>query len=486
MYQLFLLELKELFRSNFYSDRLGGIIVHNLIHLLLAFLLLATGAYIALPVDGFSLLHEIEYRNSIILQFVFTYTALRILAENSSCFDYAPLLTLPVKRFKIFAFLTIKSFLSWYNIYPLIIWWGIRIGNNDYASDFVNEITTGNILLATLLSHLLTMILRLGAIGALLQRGYRKNLWLMLAGIGVALYSVYGIQEHGANSADINWAAFNAYFLVFILTGISLWILLKTHKRIVTKYHASRSILTELFLSILNGTPSSVYNQLEFFLILRNRQPRKILMIAMIYTGGLLYFFNNTLQNNTAGDPALLVIFAFVLPQLIYGKFFLAWHGDSIHLLMSRPVKWTDLIKHQSYMLTLLNLMVWVGIIGVAKVQMDWVLISTALLFYSLGINQFLLLGWGLFVQKSISPNNAHLMGSSAVKASEAALIMLLIIPPIALYLMLNYQVSNYAAVVALWAIGMVAILLRNHWLEQLAMAYVKKKYHLIKYLNTK
>ncbi len=125
MFQLLITELKELFRSNYYADRIGGMVVYNLFHLLFATILVASGYILpAIPTDHPSF-NGIQVNLSFTLYLLFTYTAIRILGENSGTFDYSPFLMLPFSRSKIFAYLLLKTFFSWYNLFPICFWLGL-------------------------------------------------------------------------------------------------------------------------------------------------------------------------------------------------------------------------------------------------------------------------------------------------------------------------------------------------------------------------
>ena len=348
----------------------------------------------------------------------------------------------------------------------------------------LRQFSLGLIVLLTILSHLVSIILRYGALVKGTLKGYRIGLTILLVGIVVIIFLYNDTSSAGFDRANRNWATYGTYFGLLILLVFSVWTLFKTHKRIITGYHTTGSMISDFLLLIKTGKPSSVYKKLEFVMLLRNKQPRKVLLVSTLYMSGLLYFYYKTVFNHIPNDPTFLMLFAFVLPQLIYGKYFVAWYGDSIHFLMSRPVKWSDLMNHQSQLLTLLNVFTWLCLLPAAWVQFQQVWLSTAVLFYSLGINQLILLSWGLYVQKSLSPNNSNLVGSSNIKASEAAMILLLVVPPLAVYLALKTTISANAATFGLWAIGMAGILFRNHLLELITNAYNRKKYSLIKNLN--
>jgi len=268
------------------------------------------------------------------------------------------------------------------------------------------------------------------------------------------------------------------------MLGLSVVTLFKTHKRIITEYQSGGSIVTDFLQMIGTGKRSFISKKLEILLILRNRQPRKVILLALLYMAGMLYFIYTTVLGKGMHNPTVPMVFAYGLPQLIYGKYFIAWYGNSIHFIMSRPVKWKDLIGRHSQILILLNLLTWVGLLPAAWVNLQNLWNSTGVLFYSIGINQFILLIWGLNVRKSLTPNNSGLMGSSEIKASEVLLILTLLVTPVAVHLALKTLFSDTLAIAGLWVLGLGAILFRNYLHEQLAKAFDRKKYILITNLN--
>ncbi len=305
-------------------------------------------------------------------------------------------------------------------------------------------------------------------------------------------------------------AAFVAsdYFKLFSLSNASAFVftnmlshswlaLIPVLMAILSFYNNYRFLFNNLFLedivskgkkregaeySFLNrfGTTGELIG-LDIKLILRNKRPRSIAMMTVIFLFyGFIFYKQQYLDKGMLGMLLIGGIFLTGLFISNYGQFLFAWQSSHFDGMMAGNLNIKTYIKSKFLLFT--SVCTVVLLITSFYGLIDWriALIQLAAYLYNVGIHTVIAVYFATHSYKGIDISKKAAFNFQGLGASQWIYSLLVFFIPLIIYLPLALLINSWAGIIALGILGLISFLLQDWWTELLTKEFIKRKHRIL------
>lgn len=221
---------------------------------------------------------------------------------------------------------------------------------------------------------------------------------------------------------------------------------------------------------------------LELKLIWRNKRPRSVAMIALIF---LAYGFLIYRPQDPGHDvPEFLFIFGGIMLvgmfSISYGQFFPAWHSNYFSMLMCQRLKMKQFLLSFYMLVTVISVSCYIVTLPYAILQPKIVYTHLAMLLYNLGVNIPLIFFIGLFSKKRLDLNQSSVMNYQGVGASQWLAGLPIMLGPLGFFYLFQLVFGTIGAYIGLGALGLIGLSLHTAIINYFSKLYLQKKHQLI------
>lgn len=389
----------------------------------------------------------------------------RFFLQKISVIELENYLHLPIKRSKIIHFLLVRSFISPFNLIPILLFTPLYV-------DTVKAVYGTSMAIF----WLLTIIMTSWSIH-----------WLMLwfkqkYGDGVVgILILFSIFLVGAGSAWYGWFNIGAVIAPFYTTSLhsSLPYLLMLVFSVGTyllayQYYKKHAYLEEMGkrekmwmmgdnLSFFNrfGLAGAVAD-LELKLILRHKKSRSYLVLTVLFLAyGLLFYTDGSFALNEGIPGITILVGTFITGLFImnYGQLFLSWNSPHFDFFLSREGGIEALVKGK-YLL-FFGISVGAFILALPYVYYGWMIlvVHTATLLFNLGINIHIIIYLALWKPKPMDLHKGSMFNYEGMGAAQFLMGIPMLGLPYLIYLPTAYFASEMMGLVALGSVGVLGII---------------------------
>lgn len=444
--QLISIEWKEARRSPLWNKNLLINIVLGISFLYLIGMFVALGIVlddilIKIPIDD---IDYNTYKESFVLRrldrfllyYFFIDLILRYFMQKLPALSVQPFLHLPINKSQLVNYMLAKGLVSPLNVLNVLIFvpFVLELFSNLSLSESMGW-TVGFATMILFNNYFLTYIKRTSEVNF-------KVFLVMLASLAsiIALdwYDLVDFQR-------LSEVIFNAFFLkpITVLIPITL--------AAMVYYLNFRYLKSNLYMSRLNRDRRSEITyvgagvlsrfgivgrltELEFKFIWRNKRPRSVLLITVLFLGyGLLVFPNP----EYSGNYLMYVLFSIIITGMFilnYGQYLLGWEGSHFDHVLTRKVTFEDYYLSKFLLFALVSAAAMVLAIPYAYFGWKILLVVFSVFLFNVGIGTHCVMFFGSLNPKKIELSKGTVFNWQGVGAAQFLLIIPVMGLPLGLY----------------------------------------------------
>ena len=474
------LEWKKHFRSSHWQKGIALKIIMGFLGLyfLATFLFIGTGAYFILK-KLYPEQDPFEIVNSFLLYAILGDLAIRYLMQKLPIMNIKPFLTLPVEKKKLAHYVLRKSSFSLFNIFGLFF----------YIPFSVVLISKGYDTLGVL-GWLFFMILIIQSINFLNFLINKNNQALVL--IVIILGGFIALQKFGVFDITIYGGQFfNSVYKEPIYSLIGLFILMilyrLNYRQLRTQVYLDQALSEKTeeaksadlsWVDRLGGVAPFIKNDIR--LIWRNKRTKTIFLFSFLFLFYGLIFFTQEIYREI---PAVLMFASLFVTggfALNYGQFIPAW--DSVHykMLMSQGFSYRKYLESKWILMVVMTIVLYLLSFPYLYFGIDIFLMISVGAIFNIGFNSFFLLYAGSFNRKRIDLNTSAFGNTQGTSATQFVIIIPIMLFPVLTFWLFNKFVGGNSGYIAIAAVGLICLILKNQLMNFIEKKYIKNKYVMI------
>src|SRR3970040_2353485 len=392
-----------------------------------------------------------------------------------------PLLILPIKKRTVIHFVLLKSLTSIYNIFPLLV--SIPFGIFNIIEGNYNPL---NMVVWMLAMYIL--VLTLFRANFLIKKKFSENIKAFLPFVALGLL-FFGLDYFGVfKITTLSGTVMDALVLRPLLVLVPMLILgglyFLNFNYLKSNFYLDNSLqskVEEAKTSDLTWTKRfgeiAPFLQLDIKMIWRNKRPKTVIWISLIFLAYGLMIYTNPQYKDT---PAFFVVVGILMTgvfMLNYGQFVPSWDSNYYGMMMSQNIPMKQYLSSKAGLMSVS--VVVLAILSMPYLYFGWNVLATniACALYNLGINIPVLLFAGSFNKKRIDLEKSPFMNYQGTGATQWLVGLPLILLPTLIFYGI-YKVSSLEiAIVVLAAFGIIGLGMRNLIMDKIAEGYRKRKY---------
>ncbi len=401
---------------------------------------------------------------------------LRSLLQSNPKTEITPYLLLPIKKSRLIHFSLISSGLSLLNFGFLILQLAFTCG--AAGSGFQD--------LGACLLLLLSLSISLHFLVTLINQAGMRLWWLQgivfvgFIALGCLLYYGQLQFQNLMLSGAASWIDVLPLSIVLLVVSVLLYLFCVRQLRL-NFYRGPISVQTSF--PGMTGTWFSSFGKagllmgLELKLILRNKRPRQLAMVAMLFIFWANVFFKGD------DSPMLAMLFGgiFITSTFMmnYGQFLGAWEGSHYDFLLTRDISFEDYYKAKLFLFIFSSLITFVPCLLIfANNQLATEALIASLL-YNCGINSYLWMYISVYNRTAIDLSRPQLFNYQGVSASQMLLVTPIMIIAPAIAWIVSLCTNDHIALYVLGGLGITGFLLMKPALSMLARRLQDRKYEI-------
>lgn len=450
--------------------------------------LAATAIFIGFSLD--KILSEAFPRKEIIsvyLGFILYYYAfdiiMRFILQDLPTLAVQPYLTQNINRNKLVQFLNIRSLFSIFTLLPLFLFLPFiaTIISNKYGQE-VSLALVVCIFSLTFFNHFFVLFIKRKTI---LNQWWLIGFFVVILLVVAADYFHIFSLRNWSSALFISVIELPAFCIVFIVFAIAAW------------YNNSKFLRKNFYLENLQKSTgekkSTDYTFLERFgvygdlmaidlkLILRNKRPRMLALLAVIFLFyGYFFFKPENIANNNFGFLLFGAIFITGLFMINYGQFLFAWQSGHFDGLMASNMNIKTYIKGKLVLLTSICSIAF--LLSLLYGFLSWKLIPilSAAWLFNIGIHAVLTCFIGTRNYKGLDLTKGAAFNYQGTGAAQWLYSFVILIVGGAIYLPFALLINSWSGIIAIGILGLISFLMQDWWLDKITVQFQKHKYKIL------
>ncbi|MES2267944.1 MAG: DUF5687 family protein [Bacteroidota bacterium] len=475
-------ELKSFWRSKNTGKSIAVKIVMGILIFILLLYVLAFGVFLDLILSKmFPAENLTETFCGIILVYFLSDLLLRMQLQELPTLKVQPYLHLPVKRNSVVGYLALTALMSFFNLWPIVLF-------GPFIIKIILPASGAGIALAFIFS-IIALALFNNYLALYIKRKANLNGWIFLIAGGILALATCGdYLWHWYSLKSISYLFFGnliikPYLVILpILLAVAMYYInfyyLKGNlylEELSSKKENAKSSTEIPFLGRFGHVGDLVANEVK--LILRNKRPRSALIMGLFFMFYGLIFYTNPKMGE--GFKIFVGMFMTGIFIINYGQFMFSWQASHFDGILVSKVKFTDFLKAKYLLFTIVSTVAF--ILTTPYVYFGWktVLIHFVMYLWNLGINTTIVLYFANRNYKRIDLSKGASFNWEGVGASQLLLSFPLIAFPYVIYWPLTHFGHDYIALAVLAILGVVFIITRDFWIKKLEQDFQTKRYQI-------
>jgi hypothetical protein len=474
-------ELKSFWRSKNTGKSIAIKIVMGILIFILFLYVLALGLFLdkilhsAFPKANLT----ISFCGILLVYYVFDLLT-RMQLQELPTLKVQPYLHLPVKRNSVVGYLALTALLSFFNLWPIVIF-----------GPFIIKVilpTSGGLVALAFFVSIIALALFNNYLAMYIKRKANLNGWVFLvAGAVLALATSGDYVWHLYSLRDISYLFFGNLIKLPVLALLPL--VLAVVMYYVNFFYLKQNLyLEELSSKKANAYKSSTEIPLlsrfgsvgdlvanEIKLILRNKRSRSSLIMGLFFMFyGLIFYTNPKMGESFKIFVGMFMTGVFIIN---YGQFMFSWQASHFDGLLVSKVSFKDFLKAKYLLFTIVSTVAF--LLTIPYIYFGWkvVLIQFIMYLWNLGVNTTIVLFFANRNFKRIDLSKGASFNWEGVGATQLLLSFPLILLPYAVFLPFKFLKMPDVGFAALAIIGLIFILTRNFWIKKLEADFYTKRF---------
>lgn len=408
---------------------------------------------------------------------------IRFILQDLPTLAVQPYLTQNIKRNKLVQFLNIRSLFSIFSLLPLFLFlpFIIRVIGAKYGV-MVSLSLVICILSLTFFNHFLVLFIKRKTI---LNQWWLIGFFMAILLVGAADYfQIFSLRNW---SADLFSTVIKIPALCFIFIAFA----------IAALYNNSKFLRNNFYLENLEKSSgekrSAEFSWLQRFgvygdlmgldlkLILRNKRPRSLMLLSVIFLFyGYFFFRPENIRGNNLAILLVGSIFITGMFMVSYGKFLFAWQSNHFDGLMASNMNVKTYIKSKLILLTSFSTVAF--FVSLLYVLISWKLfpILLAAWLFNIGIHSILTVFIGTLNYKAIDLSKSSSFNYEGMGVAQWIYSFMILVVGAAIYLPFALLFNSWAGIAAIGILGLISFLMQDWWLDKLTLQFANHKYKML------
>ena len=481
------LEWKQFFRSMFWQK---SIVVNIIMGI---FALFFIGNFLAIGMGGFYFLKKqfpnqdpLKIVNGILLFYVIGDLIFRYIMQKLPVMNVKPLLVLNIKKSKLVNYVLCKSIFSFFNVVGLFFYipFSLILIKEGYpASNVLSWLTAMLLIIVT--ANFLNFLTN--------KSNIAFGVLLVILGSIIALqqFDIYNFRQ---DSVAIFTSFYNNWLFVLVPAVILVVSYYLNYKTLQTQLYLDDAVQVKTkeattadlsFVDKLGDLAPFIKNDMR--LIWRNKRTKTVFLMSFLMLFYAVIFFGNKTYEEKM--PAFLIFASLFVTggfAINFGQFIPAWDSEYYKMIMSQNIRYRKFLESKWLLMCVMTFVLYVLSIPYIYYGIDKFLMITAGAIFNIGFNTLFLLFAGSFNRKRIDLQASGFGNTQGTSATQFLIILPLMGLPMLLFWVFNKFIGFNAGIIAIAAVGVLGLILKDYLMDLIEKKYIKDKYATIHAFNQK
>ncbi|MFZ4521642.1 MAG: DUF5687 family protein [Bacteroidales bacterium] len=409
---------------------------------------------------------------------------LRFLMQPAPVISIMPYQHLPVRKNSIFHFLLIKSGISLFNFFPIVVLLPFTIRNIIPAYSASMGLTWFFTLMLLIFSN--------NYLAFFFKKLFSVRPWVIVVILlAASLLVLADVSQHQLISHSFGgWLMYVAHhpagiaapFLFLLLSyGIS-WNFLHGQRYMEVKTATGKQYATSgsgRYLSKTFGATGALVT-LEIKMILRNNRPRSYLVLSALF---LFYGFMIYPKHPIAGSYEMGLFIGLLLTGIMmlqYGQLVLSWESSYFDRLCTANFSSREFFAAKFWLFFLFNTTTFLITLPYAFFDYKILLLNLVAWLFSSGVSIFLILYLGTYNSKRVDMSKGAFFNYEGASAVHFIMIFPVIGFPLLLYWLISLVTSPLAGLVAIGLTGATGLVFHRQLIDIVTRQFKSRKQQIL------
>ncbi|MEL6557822.1 MAG: DUF5687 family protein [Bacteroidota bacterium] len=480
-------------RSVFWQKNLIVTILTSLFFLYLFVNLLLVGFFADTIIEKiFPGVDVLQKANQLLLYYFIVDLIIRFIIQKLPDISIQYYSLLPIKKAKLLHFPILGSLFSPFNVLPAIIMLIFCFKQVIHLTQWYSSISW---LLSMILIVLANNLINFG-----LKKRFRKTpvpiilLYIILSallifeGLGMINFSIYWLEF-------INMLIAKPFLLIIPIFYLLAGYFFSYHSMKSLYYPSDKKLRksgktsgTGVFSFLRSYGSVGRMVEVELKLILRNKRPRTMLMLSVVFAVYIyLGIFNlSAISGEEVNAFSNIIMIGFFLlssgwSMLMYGQLLFAWESNHFDGIISRKISHLEYLTAKYWLTAIMVLTSVIFIVPALIVSGKAFLIGLVCLIFNLGVNSYIIIFAGMFNTSKVEPNKTAFMNYQGSNVIHFFIVFLIMGIPAVLFLPFQFLGLPEIGTALIALVGISGFVFRGKVLEKLAEFFRFRKYKLAK-----
>ncbi|NQV53860.1 MAG: hypothetical protein HQ500_11795 [Flavobacteriales bacterium] len=439
-----------------------------------------------LPIDGvdyqtYGPSFVLRRLNRYLIYYFFLDFIVRYFMQKLPAMSIQPYLHLPIRRASLVHFMLVKTVWSPFNLIHFVLLgpFMVEVFNNLPLSQALGWIS-GVIAIVYFANYFLLYIKRTSEVDTRVYVGLLASLALL---VGLHWYDIVDFNA-------ISTRLFDALFLHPWLAAVALSLLgvayyinykyLKSNMYLSRISKVNRDEVSYVGTGILSrfGLVGRL-TELEFKFIWRNKRPRSVFLITILFLGYGLFVFP---QSEYAGNYLMYILFSIIITgmfMLNYGQYLLGWEGTHFDHVLTRNVSFKDYYMSKFLLFAIVSGAAMILSTPYAYFGTEILLVLFSVFLFNLGVNAHIVMFFGSMNPKKIDVTKGTVFNWQGTGAAQFMLMIPVLGAPLGLYGLGLLFWDEMGAVALIGVVGLLGLAGTRYWIQMLAGWLRRQRYEI-------
>ena len=473
---------KESSRSKKFSESTGVKIAYWFFVGLMLLYVLAAGFLIDRILEAsFPGQDPVSRFNSFVLYYFSMDLFMRFYLQDTPVLSIGPYLHLPLKKHKMIHYMLSRSLLSLFNYLPLFIFvpFCLKVilpvsgisGALIWMVGIFGLMLTNNFLAIYLKRQLMgNFNVVIGFLVVVLMLGFADFMdWINVSGLSSLIFT--GLSENPGYLVLVGGLLCFSYWLNYSLLKKNIYLEEMNHRKNANDFKEINTTFLQRY-----GHIGSLL-AMELKLIFRNKRPKSIFFISVVFLLYGLIFYPNKVY--IEGFSMLIFVGVFVTGIFLsnYGQLLLSWNSNFFDKIITSRVDMKTYFESKFWLFFVTSTAAF--ILSIPYVYFGWkvLVINFACYLFNIGVNAFVIFYFSMRNPKRVDLSKGASFNYEGVTATQFILILPVLLFPILLVLPFQFFDIPYAGIALLAFMGTAGLFLKDTWLGLIEKRYKTKKH---------
>lgn len=408
---------------------------------------------------------------------------LRFMLQDLPTLTVQPYLLQNIKKSSLVGFLNVRSLFSFFNVLPLIVF--IPFSVTVIAHQYGAATTTAFIIIIISLcigNHFLILyIKRKSIISSWWMVGF---LLVVIAFIACEKFEIISIRNF---SSQIFTALLQQPFLVVVAIVYAIFSFFTNYSFLLKNLYLEEANQSSKSAGTTNYTWLQRFGTIgeligvELNMILRNKRPRSLLMMAgALLFYGFFFYKPQYLDKNQWGFVLMGGIFVTGAFIMNYGQFLLAWQSNNFDGLMVSNIDIKTYFKSRFLIMISVSTVSLLLSLLYGFINLKIIPIEIAGYLFNIGIQTVILGFFSTVNYKGLDLSKSASFNYQGIGAVQWLYSFLMLFVGATIYFPFALLLNAWAGIVAIGLFGLISLLLQDWWINIITQRFIKNKYKIL------